>query len=259
VQDAWGISVALCGLGFVSGQQGDYATARAQLAEALAIWPPKEDMWSKIEALSLLGEVLQRQGEPIQASAVYVECLLLNRDVGDKAHCALVLHHLGSVAKLLGHYDRAVRLFAAAAVWDTAIGAIFITLVDPAEQEREIAALRALIGEEAFATNWARGQAMTLDQAIEYALAAADAPAPLLVEHKPVMSSPAATGYPAGLTAREVEVLRLLAAGLTYAQIAAKLVISRRTVNGHLTSIYSKLGVTSRAAATRFASEHHLV
>ena len=65
--------------------------------------------------------------------------------------------------------------------------------------------------------------------------------------------------YPAGLTAREVEVLRLVAQGLTDAQVAEQLVISPRTVNFHLTSIYSKLGVSSRSAATRYAMEQHLV
>lgn len=61
-----------------------------------------------------------------------------------------------------------------------------------------------------------------------------------------------------GLTTREVEVLRLLVQGLTYAQIADTLVVSRRTVNAHATSIYSKLGVTSRAQATRLAIEQRL-
>jgi DNA-binding NarL/FixJ family response regulator len=65
--------------------------------------------------------------------------------------------------------------------------------------------------------------------------------------------------YPEGLTAREVEVLRLVAAGLTDAQVAEHLVISFRTVNTHLTSIYNKLGVNSRTAATRFAVERQLV
>jgi len=64
--------------------------------------------------------------------------------------------------------------------------------------------------------------------------------------------------YPAGLTAREVEVLRLVAQGLSDAQVAAQLVISPRTVNSHLTSIYNKLGVDSRTAASRFAVEHQL-
>jgi DNA-binding NarL/FixJ family response regulator len=65
--------------------------------------------------------------------------------------------------------------------------------------------------------------------------------------------------YPDGLTAREVEVLRLVAQGLTDAQVAEKLVITRRTVNWYLTSIYSKIQVSSRSAATRYALEHHLV
>ena len=69
---------------------------------------------------------------------------------------------------------------------------------------------------------------------------------------------PAATGYPAGLTAREAEVLRLVAQGLTDAQVAERLYLSPRTVGQHLRSIYNKLGVSTRLAATRFALEHHL-
>ena len=53
--------------------------------------------------------------------------------------------------------------------------------------------------------------------------------------------------------------LGLLAQGWTDAQIAEHLVISPRTVNRHTTSIYSKLSVSSRAAATRYAYEHHLL
>ena len=62
--------------------------------------------------------------------------------------------------------------------------------------------------------------------------------------------------FPDGLTAREVEVLRLVAQGLTDVQIADHLIISPRTVNSHLTSIYGKIQVSSRAAATRYAIEH---
>jgi DNA-binding CsgD family transcriptional regulator len=66
------------------------------------------------------------------------------------------------------------------------------------------------------------------------------------------------TAFPRGLTAREVEVLRLVAEGLTDAQVAERLVLSPRTVSQHLRSVYNKLGVSSRAAATRFAIEHRL-
>jgi DNA-binding NarL/FixJ family response regulator len=80
----------------------------------------------------------------------------------------------------------------------------------------------------------------------------------------PIVRQSAATAksshtYSAGLTSREVEVLLLVAQGLTDAQVAEQLVISLRSVNWHLTSIYSKLGVSSRSVATRYAIEHQLV
>jgi DNA-binding CsgD family transcriptional regulator len=64
---------------------------------------------------------------------------------------------------------------------------------------------------------------------------------------------------PLVLTSREQEVLNLLTVGLTNAQIAERLVVSLSTVNTHVRSIYNKLEVTSRSAATRYAVEHHLV
>jgi DNA-binding CsgD family transcriptional regulator len=69
----------------------------------------------------------------------------------------------------------------------------------------------------------------------------------------------AAGEYPADLTAREVDVLRLVATGLTDAEVAEQLVLSVRTVNAHLRSIYRKVGVHSRAAAGRFAEENDLL
>jgi DNA-binding NarL/FixJ family response regulator len=68
-----------------------------------------------------------------------------------------------------------------------------------------------------------------------------------------------ASDRPEGLTVREVEVLRLVADGLTDAQVAERLVVSLRTVHAHLRSIYRKLDVRSRSAATRFAVERGLV
>jgi DNA-binding NarL/FixJ family response regulator len=63
---------------------------------------------------------------------------------------------------------------------------------------------------------------------------------------------------PQELTAREAEVLTLVARGLTDAQVAAELVLSRRTVHAHLRAVYRKLDVGSRHAATRWAQEHGL-
>jgi DNA-binding CsgD family transcriptional regulator len=69
----------------------------------------------------------------------------------------------------------------------------------------------------------------------------------------------AASGDAHGLTPRELEVLRLVAAGETNKAIAAELVLSERTVDRHVSNIFTKLRVSSRAAATAFAYEHELV
>ena len=62
-----------------------------------------------------------------------------------------------------------------------------------------------------------------------------------------------------GLTDREVEILRRVTSGLTNRQLAEELGVSTRTIDAHLRSVYAKLGVKSRSAATRYAIEHHLV
>jgi DNA-binding CsgD family transcriptional regulator len=80
-------------------------------------------------------------------------------------------------------------------------------------------------------------------------------------EHAPALLHISATAASTsarqgGLTARELEVLRFVAEGLTDAQVAEQLVVSLRTVHAHLRSIYRKLDVSTRSAATRYAIEH---
>ena len=99
---------------------------------------------------------------------------------------------------------------------------------------------------------------MTLEQLLTAGGRAA-LPTPVQAEQPPATKGQPQPAYPDGLTAREVEVLRLVAQGLTDAQVADQLVITRRTVNWYLTSIYDKIQVSSRAAATRYAIERHLV
>ena len=65
--------------------------------------------------------------------------------------------------------------------------------------------------------------------------------------------------WPAGLTQREVEVLQLLSRGLSNKEIAAQLVISRKTAGGHIEHIYSKIGASNRARASLFAMKHGLM
>ncbi len=100
---------------------------------------------------------------------------------------------------------------------------------------------------------------MSVEAAVEYALSeeapSTTTPSSAAAE-QPTIPAPE---HPSGLTSREVEVLGLVAEGLTSAQVAQRLFLSPRTVHRHLNSIYRKLGVSSRTAATRFALEHGLV
>ena len=72
-------------------------------------------------------------------------------------------------------------------------------------------------------------------------------------------AAPARVALPAGLTEREVEVLRLIARGRSNRDVAAELVISPKTVGRHVENLYRKIGVRSRAAAAVFAMEHGLL
>jgi len=71
----------------------------------------------------------------------------------------------------------------------------------------------------------------------------------------PLGQRDATRSNPAGLTARQLEVLRLVAAGLTNTEIAERLVVSQRTAEHHVAAVLTKLGVTSRRAAARRAVE----
>ena len=124
--------------------------------------------------------------------------------------------------------------------------------------EGAVATARTHVGEKLFAAAWTQGRAMTLEQVLA-AQGAVTMPETAPAGPSSVPQTRKASTSPDGLTAREVEVLRLVAQGLTNEQVAQRLIISPRTVDTHLTSIYSKIGVSSRSAATRYAMEHHLV
>jgi DNA-binding NarL/FixJ family response regulator len=147
-------------------------------------------------------------------------------------------------------YMPAVRLLSSV----TALLATRHQVIDFIEQQvydQSMTEARTRLSATAFDSAWAAGQALPLKEAITEGLTVAA----LANSGNPDKSL---SSYPACLTAREVEVLRLVAQGLTNSQIAIQLAISAGTVNAHMTSLYRKLNTSSRAAATRFAVEHGL-
>ncbi len=252
------IARALNNLGYFLWLQGDLAHAIAQAEEGLMLLRELEDKELLLSTLETLGSIALSQGDLEGALTCFTEGLSMAQELGNESLIAWHLWGLARLAIAQAQLKRAARLFSAAAVRYDVNKELSPNLRDDYEQTVE--RVRSQLGEVAFSAAWAEGRKMSLEQI----LAAPDEvtlpePAPQL-ESLPIIDKhvPGQT-YADDLTARELEVLRLLARGWTDTQIAEQLVISRRTVNAHLTSIYRKIQVSSRSAATRYAIERKLI
>ncbi len=246
-----GIAVALTGLGGVACYEGKFAQAAAYYRESERVCRQLGRKAATARALQCQGYVALRQNGPAQAIVHYTESLGLLQDLENTGLVALSLAGLAAVACVMKEYESAVRLLGSVAP----LLADSHQVLDELEQQlydQSTTEARAGLDVKAFDQALAAGHALPLERAIAEAFAIAARVRAMLPENT---LSPS----PAGLTRREVEVLRLVAQGLTNAQIAATLVISPGTVNAHLTGLYRKLNTSSRAVATRFAVEHGLV
>ena len=248
--DEGGISWSFVHLGRIALEHGDDAEAAALLERSLQWFQKTGHREGSAQALAHLGELARARGNLDAAAALFLESLAVFHETGDKLGLAVCLERLAGVAAAQGRAERAARLFGAAVDLRAKTGAVHAP-GRRAAYARDIAAAQEQLGHARFAAAWTEGQATDLEQTIAAALAPAGPPA---------ASRPATAGaHPDGLTDREIEILRRLAQGLTYSQIAAALIISPHTVNAHLRTIYGKLGVTSRHAATRHAIERRLI
>ena len=239
--------------------QGDPARATLLIEEAVELARERRRGFMGLlsRPLDNLGWAALLGGELGRARAQFGENLTLSKKRGDRGTLLMSLEGLACVAGAEGYALQAARLFGAA---EALMEVIDYRLVP---QERAVlepyrARVRSRLGEAAWEEAVAEGGAMGLDHAIGYALSK-EKPSERLSPTRsqpPVSSTPE---HPGGLSPREVEVLGLVAEGLTNAQVAQRLFLSPRTVQRHLNSIYHKLGVSSRTAATRFAIEHGLL
>ena len=254
--DKEGIALALHQWGGVFLNQGDYARAGPLLQEGLAIYRELSARRGVAGVLFCLGRVALGQGDYATAQVLLQESLRMFKELDNKWLMTLSLEELGAVVALQGQPVWAARLVGAAEAFREAIGGI----PQPANRsnyEHGLEYARNQLGEKVFAKALAEGRTMTPEQALA-AQESVTPPIPTSAEPPPDPPVKPSATYPDGLTAREVGVLCLLAQGLTDRQIAEQLIISPRTVNTHLTSIYGKIQVSSRSAATRYAIEHQL-
>jgi DNA-binding CsgD family transcriptional regulator len=243
-------------LGMLTLLQGNVARAHSLLEESLVLFKEVGERGRIAEVLAIQGFLSFSQGDYAAARGLIEESLKISLKLDYKWDTAGYLEGLAAVVAAQGEPVRAVWFMSAAQALREAIGTP-LPLLFQALHELTIASVRTLLGEQAFATAWAEGRTMAPEQAL-VAQEPVTIPKGAPVGTSTVSPVPKAPAYPDGLTAREVEVLRLVAQGLTNEQVAEQLIISPRTVNTHLTVIFSKIGVSSRAAATRYAIEHHL-
>jgi predicted ATPase/class 3 adenylate cyclase/DNA-binding CsgD family transcriptional regulator len=251
-------SYALAFAGHIILLRGDLFTAHLQAEESISKARETGDPENLAIALALLGRVKTIQGDLAVAFACYKESLTIANQVQLKGVLASDIEGLAAVFVVQGAFAWAARLWGAAEALREAAG----TPLPPIyrhEYEQSVAAAHSQLGKQLFLAAWAEGRNMIMEQVLA-APGTATIPEPLPTTRPTSLPQAKSTpAYPDGLTAREVEVLHLVAQGLSNAAIAEQLVISLLTVKSHMRSLYNKLDISSRSAATRYAIEHHLM
>jgi ATP/maltotriose-dependent transcriptional regulator MalT len=249
--DTWGTAWSLHLLGRVAMANGELERAEALLTESLDLHRQIDHQRGIAWCLVDLGLLARARDQHPRAAELLRESLRLTRVQGDRSTLARCLEALAGLALDGGRPGLAVRLLGAAETLRAAIQAPLAPADRPA-QEQTLAALSRLLGRPDLEAALAEGRQQPLEAAVEAALGE-----PLKAETPEPSGKPAAS--PAGLSARELEVLRLLAEGSSNQEIADRLVLSVSTVERHLTHIYTKIGARGRAEAATFASRHGLL
>ncbi len=252
MEDTQGVAGSYLLLGSVAEDQALYDEARRHYSQGKSLFDEVGDLWGSAMAVYNLGVIALKQQDLREAEICFTNSLKTRSELGDKNGIAYCLEGAGCLAIAQLAPKKACQLLGAAEALREALGSP-LDETEAAELGHFIHMAEAQIGEEAFNQAWNAGKRLRLDQATHYALQ------PTKREDRAIDRKGKGPSFPAGLTEREVEVLKWVALGLSDAEVSRKLVISPRTVNAHLTSIYSKIGVKSRAAATRFAIEKRLI
>ena len=284
--DAWGTGYTLLALGAIDEDNAAYEQARERLVEAVEWLTAAGDAGSIASARYHLAVVAFGVGDVAEAD------VLLDQVLGDRYGSAvrvagwalhlrgLLAHERGDVSAALSSQQEALRRFldahyksgvteaiagiavAAAAAYLPAAVRLWAVAERMAEErgdafqpperlvyEGAVARLRARLGEDAFEAERVAGREWPEDEAVAAALS--------LDLSSAVAPTPAPSGLPSGafsnLSAREIEVLRLVANGWTNDRIAEELFLSPRTVQTHLTNVFRKIDVDNRTEAVRRA------
>ena len=244
VGDPFTTQRALNALGHIAASDGDIEGALAFCDEGIAIARASGD--DDFIASSMLNKsrcIWEILGQDESRRLVH-ESLRIYRKLGFPWGKIACLEQYATLVLAGGDAERAVRLFASAAAQRHRYG-----LPSPSNEEathqQQLAQLRAQLGREEFEALWAAQLTVPVEQVIDEVLSG----------EEPTPSQPVSTH---GLSPRELEVLRLIAAGKSNRQIADALFLSPRTIERHIANIYLKIEVHSKAEATAFALRNQL-
>jgi predicted ATPase/DNA-binding CsgD family transcriptional regulator len=263
-----GIAGALNNISMVEIIRGNYDRAEELMSEGLEVIRQVGDKERIATMTDGLGRILLRKGDLERAASTINSSLMMVIEMQDSWATAYSLEGLAEAACAQGKPNRAAQLLGAAEAYYSNMRAR-LDYLDIETYDRCVATARALLGDQAYDGAFAEGHSKTAEQA-----AALEEPTESRRSEGSRPGFPQQSGREKALddtirnpqsairnsegvlSAREVEVLRLVAQGLSDTDVAAQLFLSRHTVNAHLRNIYSKLGVTSRSAATRYAIDH---
>jgi non-specific serine/threonine protein kinase len=245
-------SLALHNLACLAWLRGELQTSRQRAEEALGLARAEGWNWLVPSILGNYGLTMADLGDFDRAAALLRESLALGHARGNLWEVSTALEGLARVGAGTGRSRQAATLFGTAAALRNETG-IPQSRTERAYYEPFLTALQVEeLGGETFAAAWAEGRSRSWQAAAADLLASPAAPAQAATRTGRHRTSPH------GLTKRELDVLRLLAAGESSRAIGERLYISPTTVASHVASIYAKLGVDSRAKATAFALRHDL-
>lgn len=242
--DGNGVVLALAGLGNTALLSGDLAASERYNSEALATARSLGDTHSQAQVTEALGLLALERGDLAYAQHTFEQSIDLARAVGGLELVCYGLVGLAGAALGQGALERSAQLFGAAEGLRERAG-LGVWPVRRAIEERNVQRLRSALGgrPEVLEQAWTHGRGLSLNAAIELAKGTPATPTPA--------AAPLAIDVP--LTARELEVARLIAKGKTSKEIADELVITERTADTHAAHIRDKLGLRSRAEIAAWA------
>jgi DNA-binding CsgD family transcriptional regulator len=217
---------------------GDADTARRLADQAVE----STNGWHRAAALTTRALVAVAEEAPEQAERDAHEALEIEAGLRAYLGVSNILECLAGLAVRFKSYHEAARLFGAAHGVRQRTGEARFLIFDE-DCEASIATVHDALGGSAFDAAWAEGAALSTQQAIAYAQRGRG-------ERKRPSS-----GW-ASLTPTELDVVRLVSEGLSNKDIATRMFVSPRTVQTHLTHIYTKLGLTSRVQLAQEAARH---